>query len=199
MNAPKRENDPPRYVPHRALPPYSYVTGRWPHPVRDPAGHSHAAEEPPAALPSPAAWAECEAYVWGVELFNHGYYWEAHESWEAVWHAVGRRGTTASFLKGLIKLAAAGVKAREGRAEGVRRHAHGAQELLGEVAQELESAGSPSPSLTYMGLQLNELIAAARELEANPEAILGDREAAVVVVMPFWLRLGGDDAKHESE
>ena len=55
----------------------------------------------------------------GVELFNAGYYWEAHEAWEALWHAAGRRGPTADLLKGLIKLAAAGVKVRERQEHGV--------------------------------------------------------------------------------
>ena len=61
-------------------------------------------------------WALSPAYLRGVELFNAGYYWEAHESWEALWHAHGRRGPTAGVLQGLIKLAAAGVKIRERKA-----------------------------------------------------------------------------------
>ncbi len=31
----------------------------------------------------------------GVDLFNHGYYWESHEEWESLWHAAGRRGVVA--------------------------------------------------------------------------------------------------------
>ena len=50
-----------------------------------------------------------------IELFNAGYYWEAHEVWEELWHVEGRRGPTAELLKALIKLAAAGVKVREGQ------------------------------------------------------------------------------------
>ena len=49
-----------------------------------------------------------------ADLLNHGFYWEAHEAWETLWHAAGRKGEIADFLKGLIKLAAAAVKAREG-------------------------------------------------------------------------------------
>ncbi|TGQ49534.1 DUF309 domain-containing protein, partial [Mesorhizobium sp. M1C.F.Ca.ET.210.01.1.1] len=26
-------------------------------------------------------------FRWGIDLFNHGYYWEAHEAWEPLWHA----------------------------------------------------------------------------------------------------------------
>jgi hypothetical protein len=56
------------------------------------------------------------AYLRGIDLFNFGYWWESHEAWEGLWRACGRRGPAADFLKGLIKLAAAGVKASTGTA-----------------------------------------------------------------------------------
>lgn len=65
-----------------------------------------------------------------ADLFNHGYYWEAHEVWEDEWNRAGRRGPHALLFQGLIKLAAAGVKAREGNPAGVRRHLARAIELL---------------------------------------------------------------------
>jgi predicted metal-dependent hydrolase len=41
----------------------------------------------------------------GVELFNRGQFWEAHEAWEGAW--MPRRGTPdADFLKGLVQVAA---------------------------------------------------------------------------------------------
>ena len=40
----------------------------------------------------------------GVELFNQGRYWEAHEAWERVWLASD--GARRTFLQGLIQLAA---------------------------------------------------------------------------------------------
>ncbi|MFN2466223.1 MAG: ribulose-phosphate 3-epimerase [Candidatus Dormibacteria bacterium] len=41
----------------------------------------------------------------GVELFNRGQFWEAHEAWEGAW--MPRRGTAdADFLKGLVQVAA---------------------------------------------------------------------------------------------
>lgn len=46
-------------------------------------------------------------YLRGIDLFNHGFYWESHEAWEAVWISAGRRGSVADFLKALIKVAAA--------------------------------------------------------------------------------------------
>src|SRR3981081_2459548 len=41
----------------------------------------------------------------GIDLFNSGRYWEAHEAWEEVWMP-DRKGPDASFYKGLIQIAA---------------------------------------------------------------------------------------------
>src|SRR4051794_13003346 len=113
---------PVRLVPDEPFPPYAFVPGRSPHPVSDPAGHSFGQRhEPPAAF-DPARWADGRAYLRGIDLFNAQYYWESHVEFENVWLACGRRGAAADFLKGLIHLAAAGVKHREGRPRGVQSH-----------------------------------------------------------------------------
>lgn len=118
------------------FPAYTYVPGKNPHPIRDPAGHSHGQPEPHVTEFDTANSQHCEPFEFGIDLFNAGFYWEAHEQWEAVWHAAGRQGMVADFLKGLIKLAAAGVKLREGRPVGVQRHATRACELFSIVANE---------------------------------------------------------------
>lgn len=41
----------------------------------------------------------------GIELFNEGLYWEAHEAWEEAW-TPDRRGPDRGFYKGLIQVAA---------------------------------------------------------------------------------------------
>lgn len=41
----------------------------------------------------------------GVDLFNAGEYWSAHEAWEEEWMP-DRRGPEAGFYKGLIQVAA---------------------------------------------------------------------------------------------
>jgi hypothetical protein len=164
------------------LPPYSYVPGKFPHPVTDSRGHSYGRESPIVKAPHDGDWRSCHEYLRGMDLFNHGYYWEAHESWEAVWIVLGRTGPDADFLKGLIKLAAAGVKAREGRREGVARHAKRALELFNSVALK-----SPRHAHEAWGLPLSRLIAAATELAAHPEAVLNDSPAPVAIVFPFVL------------
>jgi hypothetical protein len=170
--------DVPRFLPDVPLPPYGHVPGRTPHPVSDPHGHSsgQAPEYPPA--PDPDDWRACRAYLRGLDLFNGGYYWEAHEAWEALWHACGRAGPTADFLKGLIKLAAAGVKVREGRPRGVVHHARAAAALFRRLG-----AGQDR----YLGLRLEELIRRAEDTAEHPPAC-GHPAAAVEVVFPFSLR-----------
>jgi len=41
----------------------------------------------------------------GIELFNRGLYWEAHEAWEEAW-TPDRHGPDRGFYKGLIQIAA---------------------------------------------------------------------------------------------
>ena len=148
-----------RYAPERELPPYTYMPGRAPHPVNDPRGHSFGRRPAPASPPDPADARSCAEFLWGVDLFNHGYYWEAHEAWEAVWIAAGRTTPAARFIQALIKLAAAGVKAREGRPEGVRRHAARAREL----AEEARRSGESVCAMTR-GLSISDVLSLCDEM-----------------------------------
>jgi predicted metal-dependent hydrolase len=96
----------------------------------------------------------------GVDLFNHGFYWEAHEAWEGLWHACGRKGVLADFLKGLIQLAASGVKHREGIPHGVTNHARRAAELWHETSETLGKEID-----RFLGLRIQELIELAETME----------------------------------
>jgi hypothetical protein len=98
------EPSPRRLIPDRPFPAYAYLPGRTPHPTRDPEGHSYGARPDTPELPDPEDWRACGDYLYGIDLFNHGFYWEAHEAWEGLWVACGRRGPTATFLQALINL-----------------------------------------------------------------------------------------------
>jgi sugar phosphate isomerase/epimerase len=139
--------------------------------VSDPRGHLHGVVHASAEPLIPHQWRSNREYLYGIDLFNHGYYWEAHEAWEAVWQVVGRSGVEATWLKGLIKLAAAGVKAREGNPRGVARHARRAAELFGEVAVSLTGSVTKAEdtpgTASFCGLSVESLCAMARELEAR--------------------------------
>ncbi len=146
--APPAMSERPRYS-TQSLPPYSYVPRHAPHPVSDPRGHLYGQEKPRPEPLDPERWSESEAYRYGVDLFNHGFYWEAHETWESLWLAAGRRGPTAHWLKALIKLSAGIVKLREGSSVGALRHALRVQQLLAELP---EAAAVASPR--YCGVEI---------------------------------------------
>lgn len=175
---------PARLLPEVPFPAYSYVTRQFPHPTRDPRGHSYRRPDTPQEPPDPNQWRRCRLYLRGIDLFNFGYYWEAHEAWETLWHAAGRSGTTATFLKGLIALAAMGVKAREGRTRGVRQHAARGRTLLAAVQDLL-----PANQREFMGLHIPALLEALNPVEQNPEALLNTAPQSVVAVMPFALNV----------
>ena len=129
----------PRLLPSAELPAYTYVPGTdTPHPIRDPRGHSHNKKHPLPALLDPEAWADNRSFLLAIDLFNFGFYWEAHEEWERLWRVSGPDTTVGRFLKGLIKLSAAGVKVRESSLHGVRRHAASAGEVFADVAAEAD-------------------------------------------------------------
>jgi hypothetical protein len=115
-----------------------------------------------AAL-DPRHWATSEPYRYGIDLFNHGYYWEAHEVWESLWRAHARTEPIARFLQALIALAAAGVKQRQGRVRGVQRHGERAKALLHHIAQPLDY-----PRM-YPGLDWDGLLGLATRLAQSTD------------------------------
>lgn len=112
----------PRYT-SRPLPRYRYVPGRTPHPVRDPDGHSHGVTATGPDRFAAAEWATCAEYLYGIDLFNHGYWWEAHDSLEQCWIAAGRTTPTGQWLQGLILVSVACLKNEQGFADVARRMA----------------------------------------------------------------------------
>ncbi|WP_232846654.1 DUF309 domain-containing protein [Devosia beringensis] len=116
----------PRFLPDRMLPAYAYLPGSTqPHPVRDPKGHSYEQGEL-----QPAQGVDTVALLWGIDLFNLGYYWEAHEAWEPLWIATKGAVWDRTLYKGLIMLAATGVKIRERKWVPAMRHADRAGKAL---------------------------------------------------------------------
>jgi uncharacterized protein len=167
------------------LPAYSYVPGGpWPHPNRAKDTLADRDQEP--CLPATTLSGDLAAspmFRRGVELFDAGYYWEAHEAWEFLWHAVGRRGPTADILRGLIKLAAAGIKVRERREPGVRTHTRRAAECFASARRQ--------GGRHQLGLDLDLWIARALALADDPPADPGPRDAPVTRVFAF--RIGDGD------
>jgi hypothetical protein len=113
----------PRYAPSRALPARAFIPGVSPADHR-PDDTTRRRDVLPADL------AADEAFRFGVDLFNHGFPWEAHEVWESLWHAAPHHSRERLLLQGLIHAAAAAVKARGAQWVGARKLAQSAAELL---------------------------------------------------------------------
>jgi len=199
-----------RYAPDIPLPPYSYVPGHGlPHPVNDPAGHLYGVQHEPPITPAELAILPTEPatrrralaallaansrWLFALDLFNAGFYWEAHEVWESFWNALGRTTPEAPFIQGLIHLAAAAVKIREGKPAGVSRHTQRARELLGDLeAARLGGALARRPggfleplgdSGATLGLAPDSLAAVVVELEqCSPQCWHTSRTPVVRVV-----------------
>jgi uncharacterized protein len=85
--------------------------------------------------------------VEGIELFNLGRYWEAHEAWERDWMP-DRKGPDSGFYKGLIQVAA-------GCLHYSRRNRRGA------INKWRSGAGYLRPYLpSHRGVQLKQLVEA---------------------------------------
>jgi predicted metal-dependent hydrolase len=63
-------------------------------------------------------------FLRGVELFNAGRHWHAHESWEAAWMGMGdgEADDAEIFLRALIQIASGIHLKRLGRYKGARSH-----------------------------------------------------------------------------
>ena len=157
----------PRWLPQKNFPPYAYLPGKEPHPVRDPMGHSYHVE--PILVAAEASLGS-DVFLWGLDLFNHGYYWEAHEAWESLWQLAERGSSLRMLFKGLILLSAAGVKVREGKHAAAVRHAGRAAALLRRLMK--------APDRAFEGA-----------LGMSPAALAEYAEAAARIPAGFRLRL----------
>ncbi len=129
-----------------AFPAYRFLPGLTPHPTRHPEGHSYGLE---AASPTPwpaHRWAASSPYLYGCDLYNRGFWWEAHEAWESLWQVTRDQPQQHRHLQGLIQTANAQLKLALGRAQAVRR-------VWGKAETHWQEAALPE---RFMGLALAE-------------------------------------------
>ncbi len=120
-------------------------------------------------LPDPEDWSLSEPYLFGADLYNFAYWWEAHEAWEALWQQGAPGDEQTLFLQGLIQAAAGFLKSHMGTHTG-------AAHLLSASSAKLGAVAVAHPR--YMGLDLPPFIdaldAALAEARAG-RAIQPDR------------------------
>ena len=137
-----------RYCPQKPFPPYRHIPGVTPHPIRDPLGHSYGMDEDHDGEPlSPKMWRQNEDYLYGVDLYNFAYWWEAHEAWEGLWHEA--EDTYRLFLQGLIQVSAAFIKYHTRMLRPLRTLSTAGRDKLRQVVVECDDISG-----NYMGLNL---------------------------------------------
>ncbi|MEO1291454.1 MAG: DUF309 domain-containing protein [Pseudomonadota bacterium] len=165
-----------------ALPEVWHIPGKTPHPSAD-----HPASRVARTAPNPtdpAHWRDNLAYLYGLRLYHAGFYWEAHEVWEAVWMNARPNSPERHLLQGLIQLANAGLKIRMGKLRAVQRLGTIAS---GHLADANRAIGAPSPNRDLMGLELT----AVRSATANfAEAALRSDAASLSALPPLMPELG---------
>ena len=114
-------------VAHLSLPRVAHVPGTGSKPDRVPLD---AAKALVPRQVSAVEWETNEPYRYGVRLCLEGFFWEAHEVWEAVWMACLPNGLERRLLRALIQLANAALKLRMGRINAAARLLAEADELL---------------------------------------------------------------------
>jgi predicted metal-dependent hydrolase len=77
--------------------------------------------------------ADDPAFLYGLALHDGGFFWEAHEIWEAVWKAAPMNGRDRLALRALIQIANARLKRRIERPRAAARLIDEARALLGEL------------------------------------------------------------------
>ena len=123
------------------FPPYRFVPGLHPHPTNSPEGHSFGVEEEEVTTWDSELWVENQDYLYGIDLYNYHFNWEAHEAWEGLWIASVRNSSEHRFLQGLIKCGAALLKIRMANYQiqdliGARNLSKSGMSLLSQVGQD---------------------------------------------------------------
>lgn len=103
-----------RYTPFE-LPNVAYVPGQTNRPKDEPL-EKEGVE--PLSLSCRAPF-ENEFFLFGIDLFNHHFFWEAHEAWETIWH-LEEDPALRNLIQGLIQLSGGYLKIFQNNDKGAR-------------------------------------------------------------------------------
>jgi uncharacterized protein len=110
-------------------------------------------------------------YLAGIELFNRGEFFEAHEVWEDLWHECG--SADRRFYQALIQAAVAAYHWSRGNATGAKRLYHSGRKYMEPFRP------------TYMGLAIDDFWTA---MAAHLAGALGDAPPSPVPPPKITLR-----------
>lgn len=145
LNAPSPfDPDFPRYRPEEPFPEYRHVPGVNLE-IQGRFGHS---EDPIIDLPDPGSWRDNTDYLFGVDLFNYAYWYEAHAIWNPLWHRAS--GNYRLFINGLALVSDALLHHHQ-------RNLRELRDLMSEGTGKLTAVLNAEGDL-YMGLNLHQLM-----------------------------------------
>jgi uncharacterized protein len=145
VSEPRADDAPPRYS-SRSLPSRAFVPG-----VSTRADRPTAPPPRRSAVDLDALGAD-DDFRHGVDLWNAGFPWEAHEAWEPLWFAAPPGRPERALLHGLIHAAAAAIKARAGGLDVARGFIDSArEELLAAGASPVFDAADFAAALAAWG------------------------------------------------
>jgi hypothetical protein len=113
-----------------------------------------------------ASWRECPVYLYGCDLYNHGYWWEAHATWEQRWRLCDRRSPEGRFLKGLIQASTVHLLRETGKLRAARTVAQRAERNLAFV---LKTIGHDRFRGLDVAAWLDQLRRCVADLQERPE------------------------------
>lgn len=142
--------DIPRYS-DRPLPEYRHLPFKNPHPFLDTNGHSFNEKLQVPDSFGPENWQLNADYLYSIDLFNHGFWWEAHERLKNLCIGAGKESQTGFFIQGLIQVSAALLKLSMEEAE--------AADILAKLGIE----NLQQEETTYLGIEVTTLIREVQE------------------------------------
>ncbi|MEX0343370.1 MAG: DUF309 domain-containing protein [Rhizobiaceae bacterium] len=122
---------------------------------------------------SDLTWRENPAWLYGLRLLRNGYYWEAHEVFEAVWMNAVPNSRERHLVQGVIHLANAALKVRMDRVDASLRLCELAEECFRRSFAQLQTG-------CLMGLKPGILSAAAIKIRSNPPDLSGSGELTLL-------------------
>ena len=139
-----------RRLPDLALPGHAHVPGSGSKPDMAPL---EAAKALAPSVMRHEDWQDNAAYLYGHDLLDAGFFWEAHEVWEAVWLNCLPNSAEKLLLRMLIQQANARLKLVMGRRNAAERLAAEVEALRIDLAGRLGAPGS------FMGVDISKKFA----------------------------------------
>lgn len=118
----------------KKFPSYRHIPGVTPHPIANENGHNFGKKQEIFNHLTRNSWMQNDVYLYGIDLFNNKFYWEAHETLEDLWMNENDLNLKL-FLQGIIQISAAYLKWLQGLSLGMSKLSLKGLEKLQRISQ----------------------------------------------------------------